>query len=157
MSKKILFDPIPSGFALLNKSYNSLKAKGDDTLSQIKDYLEDDNIRVLFHVKDHGFGFIKIEVFDLTFIVRMEIELTPEYNSFKKGFYKTYLITEDKMQDVGISYMFDHEGKLYNFENKGFSPDYIGSLDFVLHFIGRLFRHITTNQYTTVPNSTFEE
>lgn len=156
MPKKILFDPIPSSFALLNKSYNSLKSKGHETLHLFKEYLEDDNIKELFHVTESQFEFIKIEIFDLNFIVRMEIELAPEYNSFQKGMFKTYFCRDNQLEDIGICYQFNQTGQIFNSENTGFSPDYIGILDFVLHFINRLFKHITNTKYITVPNSTYE-
>ncbi len=157
MSKKILFDPIPSRFALLNKSYNNLKRTGHETLFQFKEYLEDDNIRELFHVKEAEFESLKIEIFDLSFLIRLEIELAPSYNSFQYGMFKTYRVSEKGLEDISIEFLYNQKGQIFDKENSTVSPDYIGILDFVLHFINRLFKHITTNKYITIPNSSYEQ
>jgi len=158
MAKKFLFNPIIGSYGLLNKSYNALKAKGHETLLLFKEYLEDDDIRILLHVKETEFESVQIEIFDLPFLIQLEIELAPEFNTFKKGFIKTYYLPAyAEAEEVSINYKFDHDGRIFKWENETIIPDYTEMSAFVLDFIEKLIEHITNTKYITVPNQTFEE
>ena len=157
MAKKFLFNPIIGSYGLLNKSFNALKTKGNETLTLFKEYLEDDDIKILLHVKETEFESLEIEIFDLTFILQMEIELAPEFNTFKKGFIKTYFVPDySELEEVGINYKFDHDGRIFKWTNDSVIPDYTEMSAFVLNFIDLLIKHITDTKYVTVPNRTFE-
>ncbi len=158
MAKKFLFNPIIGSYGLLNKSYNSIKSKGNETLHLFKEYLEDDDIKILLSVKDAGFEFVEIEIFDLTFVIQMEIELLLEFNSFKKGFFKTYFLNLDgNLEEVGINYKFDQDGRIFLIDNEGIIPDYTEMSAFVLDFLDTLIKHIVTKKYITIPNHTYEQ
>lgn len=158
MAKKFLFNPIIGSYGLLNKSYNSLKSKGHETLHLFREYLEDDDIKVLLSVKESGFEFVEIEIFDLTFVIQFEIELSPEFNSFRKGFFKTYHYTlEGEMNEIGITYKFDQDGRIFHVDNDGIIPDYTEMSAYVLDYLDLLIKHITKKKYITIPNDTYEQ
>ncbi|MBC7391651.1 MAG: hypothetical protein H7329_20815 [Opitutaceae bacterium] len=157
MAKKFLFNPIIGSYGLLNKSFNALKTKGNETLLLFREFLEDDDIRILLHVKETEFESLEIEIFDLTFLIQMEIELAPEFNTFKKGFFRTYFAPQyGEIEEIGINYKFDQDGRIFKWENDSVIPDYTEMSAFVLNFIELLIKHITDTKYVTIPNQTFE-
>ena len=158
LAKKFLFNPILGSYVLLNKSFNNLKTKGHELLLLFREYLEDDDVRALLHIKENNFESIKIEIFDLTFLVRMEIMLAPNFNSFKRGTLKVYFCPkEQEMKEIGISYHYDQEGRLFKGVNKGNIPDLNDMSALVLDFVDSLVRHIMQAEYVSIPNQTFEE
>lgn len=161
MSKKFLYNPIIGSYEVLNKSYNRVKSQGHFLLTNFREYLQDDDIKLLLHVKDSRFESFRIEIFDLEFLVRIEINVVPEFNAFKKGLIVVYLIEknwngQESLKPINLWFKFDEDGRIFFPTNEGIIPDYKEMGTFVPDFLKILIDHIITSNYTTVPNATYE-
>lgn len=157
MPKKFQYNPIIGNYALLNKSYNKLKTKGSLLLNNFRSYLEDDDIKSLLSVSDHHFESFIIEIFDLRFFVRLEIDLKAEDNSFKFGKIATYYINyEGELERTKMVFKYDEEAQLFWINNETVRPDFMDLEDFTIEYIRLLMEHILTHKYMTIPNSSYE-
>ena len=157
MSKKFQYNPVIGNYTLLNKSYNKLKTKGSLLLNNFRDFLEDDDIKALLSVSEHHFESFIIEVFDLRFFVRLEIDLLADENTFKNGRMATYFINyEGELERTKLMFKYDEEGKIYWINNDSIRPDFMDMEDFTIEYIRLLMEHILNQKYTTIPNSSYE-
>lgn len=157
MAKKFQYNPIIANYALLNKSYNKLKTKGSLLLNSFRNYLEDDDVKSLLGVSDHRFESFIIEVFDLRFFVRIEIDLNVEDNQINTGRIATYYINyESELERTRLQFKYDGEGKIYWINNESVRPDFMDMEDFTVEYIRLLIEHIQTQKYLTIPNASYE-
>jgi hypothetical protein len=157
MSKKFQYNPVISSYALLNKSYNKLKTKGSLLLNNFRNFLEDDDVKSLLSVSDHRFESFILEIFDLRFFVRIEIDLDAQDNEFKSGRIATYFINYDsELERTKLMFRYDEDSKLYWINNETVRPDFMDMEDFTVEYIRMLIEHIHSCKYTTIPNSTYE-
>ncbi len=161
MSKKFLYNPVIGSYEVLNKSYNRLKSQGHFLLTNFREHLQDDDVKLLLQIREAHFESFRIEIFDLEFLVRIEINLLPEFNAFKKGIIILYLVEkswsgEETIKPINLWFRFDEDGRIFFPTNDGIIPDYKEMATFVPDFLKILIDHITTSNYTTIPNSTYE-